>query len=173
LTEVVRRHADELLTRDEVNNLLEQLKQKAPKLVEETVPTVVKPVELLKILQALLRERVPIRDLETILETLTDWGTKTKDLEVLTEYVRNALRRTICHQYAAPTPTPTNEKSGGGGGGGGVPRLVCVTLDPALEDQINAFIDRGAAGTTVNMPSRVAARIAEQVVRAVQAVINA
>jgi flagellar biosynthesis protein FlhA len=163
ITEIVRRYADELLTRDEVNNLLEQLKQKAPKLIEETVPGVVKPVELQKILQALLRERVPIRDLETILETLTDWGTKTKDLEVLTEYVRNALRRTICHQYA----TPSTDK------GGGVPRLVCVTLDPGLEDQINAFIDRGAAGTTVNMPSRVAAAIAHQVVRALQAVINA
>jgi flagellar biosynthesis protein FlhA len=163
ITEIVRRYADELLTRDEVNNLLEQLKQKAPKLVEETVPGVVKPVELQKILQALLRERVPIRDLETILETLTDWGTKTKDLEVLTEYVRNALRRTICHQYAAPS-----DKAGTG-----VPKLVCVTLDPALEDQINSFIDRGAAGTTVNMPSRVASAIAAQVTRALQAVINA
>ncbi len=160
ITEVVRRYADELLTRDEVSNLLEQLKQKAPKLVEETIPSIVKPVELQKILQALLRERVPIRDLETVIETLADWGTKTKDLEVLTEYVRNALRRTICHQYSTPTDK-------------GVPRLVCVTLDPALEDQINSFIDRGAAGTTVNMPSRVASKIAEQVIRAVQAVINA
>jgi flagellar biosynthesis protein FlhA len=163
LTEIVRRYAEELLTRDEVANLLEQLKQKAPKLVEETVPAIVKPIELQKILQSLLRERVPIRDLETILETLADWGTKTKDLEVLTEYVRNALRRTICHQYAAPS-----DKSGGG-----TSKLVCVTLDPGLEDQINAYIDRGAAGTTVNMPSRVAARIAEQVLKALQGVINA
>ena len=167
ITEIVRKHADELLTRDEVNNLLEQLKAKAPKLIEETIPALVKPVELQKILQALLRERVPIRDLETILETLAEWGTRTKDVEVLTEYVRNALRRTICQQYSAPT------ERGGSGGGGSVPRMVCVTLDPALEDQINAYIDRGAAGTTVNMPSRVAARISDQIIRALQTVINA
>jgi flagellar biosynthesis protein FlhA len=160
LTEVVRKHADELLTRDEVNNLLEQLKQKAPKLIEDCIPGIIKPIDLQKILQALLRERVPIRDLETILETLADWGTKTKDLEVLTEYVRNALRRTICQQYASP-------------GENGVQRLVCVTLDPALEDQINAYIDRGPAGTTVNMPSRVASAIAGQIVAALRAVVSA
>jgi flagellar biosynthesis protein FlhA len=160
ITEIVRKHADELLTRDEVNNLLEQLKQKAPKLVEDCIPGVIKPIDLQKILQNLLRERVPIRDLETILETLADWGAKTKDLEVLTEYVRNALRRTICQQYSAPTDS-------------GVPRMVCVTLDPALEDQINAYIDRGAAGTTVNMPSRVAAQIADQVVSALRSVVAA
>ena len=159
LTEVVRKHADELLTRDEISNLLEQLKSKAPKLVEETVPGVVKPVELQKILQSLLRERVPIRDLETILETLADWGTKTKDLEVLTEYVRHALRRSICHQYTSPIDA-------------GGHRLVCVTLDPALEDQVNGYVDRGPAGTSVNMPSRVATQVAQQVVRALQAVIN-
>ncbi len=160
LTEIVRRHADELLTRDEVNNLLEQLKQKAPKLVEDTVPGVVKPVELQKILQNLLKERVSIRDLETILETLAEWGGKTKDLEVLTEYVRNALRRGICQQYATP-----GEK--------GTLRLVCVTLDPTLEDHVASFVDRGAAGTTVNMPARIASRIARQIVDALAPAIAA
>jgi flagellar biosynthesis protein FlhA len=159
LTEIVRRHADELLTRDEVNNLLEQLKQKAPKLVEETVPAVVKPVELQKVLQNLLRERVAIRDLETILETLTEWGGKTKDLEVLTEYVRNAMRRGICQQYTAP-------------GESGNPKLVCVTLDPTLEDQIASYIDRGPAGTTVNMPARIANRVAQHIVEALSPVIS-
>jgi flagellar biosynthesis protein FlhA len=150
LSEVVRRHADELLTRDEVSNLIEQLKAVAPKLVEETLPAVVKPIDLQKVLQNLLRERVPIRDLETILETLADWGTKTKDLDVLTEYVRNALRRTICQQYATPRA-------------GGPPRLRCITLDPALEDQVNAYIDRGAGGTSFTMPARTAARLTEQI----------
>ncbi len=160
LTEVVRKHADELLTRDEVSNLVEQLKQKAPKLVEETIPAIVKPVELQKVLQNLLRERVPIRDLETILETLVEWGAKTKDLEVLTEYVRNALRRTICSQYAVA-------------GDGAKPRLSCVTLDPTLEDMINGYIDRGPAGTNVTMPARIAARVSEQIVQAVQPLIRA
>jgi flagellar biosynthesis protein FlhA len=93
---------------------------------------------------------VPIRDLETILEAMAEWGTKTSDADVLVEYVRNALRRTICMQYAAP-------------GDSGSPTLVCVTLDPSLEDQINAYIDRGAEGTAVNMPARIASEIAGRI----------
>ncbi|MFG0246045.1 MAG: flagellar biosynthesis protein FlhA [Phycisphaerales bacterium JB052] len=150
ITEIVKSYADELLTREEVNNLLEGLKEKAGKLVEETVPAVIKTGELQKIMQSLLRERVPIRDMECVLETLADWGTKTKDLDVLVEYVRNGLRRTICAQYA----TPDDE---------GNMRLLCVTLDPNLEDQINAYIDRNAQGTTMNMPARVAREIAGKV----------
>lgn len=150
ITELVKAYADELLTREEVNNLLEGLKEKASKLVEEAVPAVVKVGELQKVLQSLLRERVPVRDVETILETLADWGTKTKDLDVLVEYVRNALRRTICSLYAE-----TNDD--------GKLTLLCVTLDPRLEDQINAYIDRGAAGTVLNVPARVARDIANAV----------
>jgi flagellar biosynthesis protein FlhA len=160
LAETVKRHADELLTRDEVNNLLEQTKQRAPKLVEETIPGVIKPIELQKILQNLLRERVSVRDLETVLETVAEWGPKTKDLEVLTEYVRNALRRGICQQYASP-------------GENGMPKLVCVTLDPTLEEIISGYIDRGPAGTNVTMPARTANRIADHITRALSPVVNA
>jgi flagellar biosynthesis protein FlhA len=150
ITEIVKTYADELLTREEVNNLLEGLKEKSAKLVDEAVPAIIKTGELQKILQTLLRERVPIRDMETILETLADWGTKTKDLDVLTEYVRNGLRRTICAIYAAPAEH-------------GQLTLVCTTLDPALEDQINSFIDRGAQGTSMNMPAAVARQIASEI----------
>ena len=160
LTEVVKRHADELLTREEVGNLLEQLKQRSPKLVEETVPAVIKPADLQKILQSLLRERVSIRDIETILETLAEWAPKTKDLDVLVEYVRNGIKRAICNQFT-------------GAGADGKPRLVCVTLDPAMEDLINGYVDRGPSGTTVTMPARVAARVSEQIGRALQLVTNA
>lgn len=159
ITEIVKRHADELLTREEVGNLLEQLKQKTPKLVEETIPGIIKAVDLQKVLQNLLRERVPIRDLETILETLADWGGKTKDLDVLTEYVRNGLRRTICQQYAQP-------------GERGRMKLFCVTLDPTLEDLINGYIDRGAGGTVVSIPARVAAKVSEQIIRALMMVTS-
>ena len=100
LAELIRTHAEELLTREEVGRLLEQLRVTAPKLVDEAVPGSVKPGELQKVLQNLLRERVPIRDLETILETVSDWSAHTKDASVLTEYVRNALRRTISRQHA-------------------------------------------------------------------------
>jgi len=71
----------------------------SPALVEEVVPTQIKPGELQRCCIILLRERVPIRDLETVLETLGEWASKTKDLEVLTEAVRHGLARTICNQY--------------------------------------------------------------------------
>jgi flagellar biosynthesis protein FlhA len=147
LTELVKEHAEELLTREEVNHLLEQLKKNAPKLVEEVVPTLVKPGELQKVLQNLLRERVPIRDLETILETLGDWAVHTKDFDVLTEYVRNALRRTISSAYAELDEN-------------GRLRLYCITMDPAVEDLINGYIDRGPGGTTMSIPPRTANQIA-------------
>src|SRR5581483_189913 len=99
LTEVIKSHAYELLTRQEVKNLVDNIKTRVPALIEEVVPTLVKPGELQKVMQNLLRERVPVRDLETILETLGDFASRTKDLDILTEYVRNALSRSICKQY--------------------------------------------------------------------------
>jgi flagellar biosynthesis protein FlhA len=150
ISEVVRSHADELLTREEVANLIAQLKQKSPKLIEETIPAAVKPSDLQKILQALLRERVAIRDLETILETLAEWIPHTKDHDVLVEYVRNGLRRSICMQYSEADES-------------GRPRLRCVTMDPALEDTISGYIDRSASGTTFTIPPQIANRIARAV----------
>ncbi|MFM9996031.1 MAG: flagellar biosynthesis protein FlhA [Phycisphaerales bacterium] len=161
VTEVVKAHAAELLTRDEVAAVVDQLKQRAPKLVEEAIPNVFKLADLHKVMQGLLRERVPIRDIETIVQTLADWGTKTKDTDVLIEYVRHALRRTISAQYAANGDKP------------GTQRIVCVTLDPALEDEINGYVDRGPGGTSVSMPARVASRVTGAVARALQQVIAA
>ena len=155
LTEVARLHASDLLTRQEVSELVAQLKTRAPKLVEDAIPGVVKMGDLHRVLQNLLRERVPVRDLESILEVLADWMPKTKDLDVLTEYVRNGLRRAICQQYAVPSET-------------GRLRLACVTLDPALEDQINAYIDRSTAGTMLTMPAPVASRVTAQIGKGLQ-----
>jgi flagellar biosynthesis protein FlhA len=146
LTEVVKSHAHELLTRQEVKNLLDNLKQRAPAVVEEVVPTVIKPGELQKVLQNLLRERVPVRDLETIIETLGDWSTRTKDLDVLTEYVRNAMARAICKQYVDDQD-----------------RLWCLTIDPALEELINGHLDRSERGTTNTMPPQTAQQVVQQV----------
>ncbi len=173
LTEVVKSHAHELLSREETNNLITQLKQKAPKLAEEVLGgdnPMIKPGELQKVLQNLLRERVPIRDLETIVETLGDWCMRTKDLEVLTEYVRNALRRTICSQYVETVPS--------GDARPGEPdimvsRLYCVGLDPALEDQINSYIERSSEGTSMTMPPAVANRITMSIIRELQRLIQA
>ncbi len=172
LTEVVKTTATDLLTREEVNNLLTQLKEKTPKLVEEVVPTIVKTGDLQKVMQNLLRERVPVRDLETILETLSDWGPKTKDLDVLTEYVRHALRRSICQQYASPIEVGRLNGSRGKPGAANF-RIVCVTLDPALEDTINSYIDRSGGATVVNMPARVAQQISQQILDALRSVTTA
>jgi flagellar biosynthesis protein FlhA len=175
LTEVVKTSAADLLTREEVNNLLTQLKEKTPKLVEEVIPSVVKTGDLQKVMQNLLRERVGIRDLETILETLSDWGPKTKDLDVLTEYVRHALRRSICQQYASPVDLGSPTLRGGSGsrpGSAGF-RIVCVTLDPSLEDTINSYIDRSGGATVVNMPARIAQLISQQILDALRAVTTA
>ncbi len=149
LTEIVRRHAAELLTRADVQNLLDHLKQRNPGLVDEVVPGLLKAGEVQKVLQALLRERVPIRDLETILETLGDWAPRTKDLEILTEYARNALARTICGQYKDAHGT-----------------LHVLTLDPATEDYIQANIQRLEHGSTLTLPpdrqAELAARVRQQ-----------
>jgi flagellar biosynthesis protein FlhA len=159
LTEVIKGHADELLSRDETGKLIDQLKTTCPKLVSEAVPDIIKPGELQKVLQALLRERVPVRDMETIVETLSEWATRTKDLDVLTEYVRNALRRTICSQYTEPDP-----ETGAG-------RVYCVTLDPATEDLINGYIDRSNQGTTMSMPPQVANRVTTAILGEMQKLI--
>jgi flagellar biosynthesis protein FlhA len=160
LTELVKQHADELLSRQEVIHLLDQLKSSSPKLVEDIIPSVVKIGELQRVLQNLLRERVPIRDLATIIETLGDWAPHTRDVAVLTEYVRNALRRTISAMCASTDDL-------------GRPRLYCVTMDPSLEDIINGYIDRGPAGTSMSMPPHVANRIAAAVSKAAEPLVSA
>jgi flagellar biosynthesis protein FlhA len=142
LVELVRRHADELLTRQEVNRLLEHLKETAAKLVEEVIPNVLKPGEVQRVLQGLLRERVPIRDLESIVEAIADVAGRTKDPEILTEYARNALARTLCHQHKADDG-----------------RIHCITLDPSLEQLIGKSLERSEHGTTLTLPPQVQTKI--------------
>jgi flagellar biosynthesis protein FlhA len=146
LTELIKRQADELLTRQEVNRLLDHVKERAPKLVEEVVPNVLKPGEIQRVLQALLRERVPIRDLELILEAIADIAPRTKDPEILTEYARNALGRTLCHQHKADDG-----------------RIHCVTLDPGLEELITKSLERTEQGTLLTLPPALRARIIETI----------
>jgi flagellar biosynthesis protein FlhA len=146
LTELIKSHAAELLTRQEVKNLIDNLKARVPALVEEIIPTQVKPGELQKVMQNLLRERVPVRDLETIIETLGDWSGRTKDLDVLTEYVRNAMARAVCKQYVDDQD-----------------RLWVITLDPALEDFINGHIERNEHGTSNRIPPQAAQQIVQRI----------
>ncbi|MGB3978377.1 MAG: flagellar biosynthesis protein FlhA [Tepidanaerobacteraceae bacterium] len=99
LTEIIKRYAHELLGRQEVNNLLDNLKNLYPALVDEVVPKIISIGELQKVLSNLLKENVPIRDLVTILETLGDYATLTKDTDMLTEYVRQRLKRVITERF--------------------------------------------------------------------------
>jgi len=147
LAETIRTHAHELLTRQEVKNLLDNLKLRSPALVDEVVPSQIKPGELHRVLQNLLRERVSIRDLETILETLADHAAHTKNLDDLIEHARRALSRSICRQYV-------DDQN----------RLTCLTLDPALELTISRHIQHQApgAGAIPGLPPDQVQRLTDQ-----------
>lgn len=134
LTETVRKHADEVLTRDATKHLIDELKQTSPAVVEELIPAQMKLPAVQQILQMLLREGVPIRQLGPILETLGDYASRTKDPILLTEYVRHRLARTICTRY--------RDKEN---------HLYVVTLDPAMEDRIRAGFDHNEHGLFVRM----------------------
>lgn len=142
LTELIKTHAAELLTRQDVGRLLDHLKERSPKIVEEIVPDVMKVGDIQTVLQTLLRERVPIRDLETILETIGDWAPRTKDPEILAEYVRNGLARTICEQYRDAKQT-----------------IHGITVDPALEDMVSAHVERSERGSYLTLPPGTVNRI--------------
>lgn len=144
LTEIVKRHADELMTRQEVNRLLDHLRERAAKLVEEVVPDVIKPGEIQRVLQALLRERVPIRDLESILESISDIAPRTKDTEILTEYARNALARSLCHLAK-----------------GDDGKIHCITFDPSLEELIGKHLERSDRGTVLTLPPVLQTKIVQ------------
>ena len=156
LTEVVRSHSDELLNRQQVHELLAHLKEHSPKVVDELVPDQLKPAQLHQILANLLRERVPIRDLETILETLGDYADRTKDLTILTEYVRHSLSRTICQQYCDTQRT-----------------LHVVTLDPALEDVLAAGFDFGERGLIVKLSPQVAEAVTQELAKQLEKLVRA
>ncbi|MBW1784098.1 MAG: flagellar biosynthesis protein FlhA [Deltaproteobacteria bacterium] len=102
VSDVIRRHAHECLGRQEVQKLLDNLKVSNSKVIEELIPNVLPLGGVVRVLQNLLREQVPIRDLLTILETLADWGPMTKDPDLLTEYARQSLRRTLTTMYQSP-----------------------------------------------------------------------
>jgi flagellar biosynthesis protein FlhA len=100
VTEVIRSHANEILGRQEVQGLLDKAARTHPKVVEELVPSLMSLGAVQKVLQNLLKERVSIRDLQTVLETLADYATMTKDTDLLTEYVRMNLARQISKSHA-------------------------------------------------------------------------
>ena len=133
LTEELKRHAWELLGRQQVQNLMDNLKQTQPALVEEVVPRMFALGEVQKVLVNLLREGVSIRDIATIVETLGDYGTLTKDTDLLTEYVRQQLKRGITQKFVQNNTAHV------------------ITLDPRLEQLIMDRVRQSENGSYVSL----------------------
>lgn len=135
LKEIIYNHAPELLGRQEVKKLLEGIKDQSNVVIDELIPDIMRLGEVQKVLQNLLDEKIPINDLATILETLADYGLVTKDGEMLTEYVRQALKRTIAAKYV-----DENDK------------INVVTLHPQLEELITNSIQQTPTGSYPVLP---------------------
>ncbi|MBW1700755.1 MAG: flagellar biosynthesis protein FlhA [Deltaproteobacteria bacterium] len=148
LSDVIRRHGHELLGRQEVQKLLDNLKDSYPKVIEELVPNLLPLGGVVKVLQNLLREQIPIRDLLTILETLADWSPVTKDMDTLTEYVRQAMARTITSLYRTPE--------------GNIP---LITLDQGIEKAISGAIQQTEQGGFFALEPGLAQKIMETLAR--------
>lgn len=146
LTEIIKRHAYELLSRQDVKGLLDTVKENNATVVEELVPGRMSVGEVHKVLSNLLRERVSIRDLPLILETLADVSGKNKNPEVLTEYVRNALAPQICVGYK-------DEKN----------IIPVITMDPNLEGKLESSIQEVDSGFRLALSPQEASRIVEAV----------
>ena len=134
LTEIIREHISELLTRQDVQNLVNNLKEANPALVDELVPKLLGLGDIQKVLQNLLKEGVSIRDLLTIFETLADYAASTRDTDILTEYVRQGLKRAISNRFFPPNETTS-----------------VVTLDPKLEQTIMAAVKQTEQGAYLNL----------------------
>lgn len=137
LSEIIKRHAHELLTRQEVNTLIENLKKTNEVLVNDLIPSVVQMADLQKVLSNLLREGVPIRDLETILEAMGDYMPAIKDIDLVTEYVRQALKRSITRRYADAG------------------RIKVITLDAHLENLIMGSVKKMETGSYLSLEPQV------------------
>ena len=129
LTEVIRSHIAELLTRQDVQNLIDNVKENNPVLVDDLVPKLLGIGEIQKVLQNLLAEGISIRDLLTIFETLADHAATSRDTDVLTEYTRQALKRAISSRYFMP-----NEATS------------VITLDPNIEQEIMSSVKQTEQG---------------------------
>jgi flagellar biosynthesis protein FlhA len=149
--EAARKHADELLTREVAKQLIDQVKKTHATIVEELIPGTLKLSDVQQVLQNLLREDIPIRQLGMILETLGDHAHRIKDPIWLTEYVRHRMARTISHRYRDESGT-----------------LRVITLDPALEDRIAANSEHTERGVFLRLPPDAAARICSRIAEQLQ-----
>jgi flagellar biosynthesis protein FlhA len=148
LTEVIREHIAELLTRQDVQNLINNLKDSNPALIDELVPKLLGLGDIQKVLQNLLSEGISIRDLLTILETLADYASTTRDTDILTEYVRQSLKRAISTRFFMPNDTTS-----------------VVTLDPQIEQEIMASVKQTEQGAYLTLDPARTKEIMDSVMR--------
>lgn len=132
-SEIMKRYAHELLSRQDVNTMIENVKKSNPIVVDDLIPKVISVGYLQKVLANLLKEGVPIRDMETILETLGDHTNVLKDIDIATEYVRQSLKRTITHRFAEANS------------------LRVITLDTQIEDMIVSAVKKNEQGSYLAM----------------------
>ncbi|MBB6019362.1 flagellar biosynthesis protein FlhA [Paenibacillus sp. JGP012] len=155
LTELIKKHAHELLGRQETKALVDNLRENYAALVDELIPSVLSIGDVQKVLAKLLREKISIRDMVTIFETLADYGTYTKDPDVLTEYVRQSLSRQITQQYSQKGET-----------------LRVITVGPGLEKKIAESVQQSEQGSYLALDpvstQSVYQKLSEQVNRLIQ-----
>jgi flagellar biosynthesis protein FlhA len=142
ISEVIKKHAHELLGRQEAQTLVDNLAKSYPKLVEELVPHVLNLGTIMRVLQNLLREGVSIRDLRSILETMADYAPMTQDTDILTEYVRHALSRSISAAYIQPD---------------GV--MPVITMDRKVEETVQGAIQHRERGSYLALDPKMAQKI--------------
>ncbi|AGC67721.1 flagellar biosynthesis protein FlhA [Thermoclostridium stercorarium subsp. stercorarium DSM 8532] len=152
MTEVIKRHAHELLSRQDVQTLLDNVKSSYPAIVEELVPKQLSLGEVQKVLCNLLREGVSIRDMVTILETLADYAPVTRDTDMLTEYVRQALGRAITKTFITPDNSDV------------------ITLDPQVEQLILDSVQKTEAGSYIALEPSVSNKIMQNLLKLVEKV---
>jgi flagellar biosynthesis protein FlhA len=155
LTEMIKKHAHELLGRQETKTLVDNLKENYAVLVDELIPSVLSIGDVQKVLAKLLREKISIRDMVTIFETLADYGTYTKDPDILTEYVRQALSRQITQQFTQQGET-----------------MRVITVGPGLEKKIAESVQQSEQGSYLALDPQstqtVFQKLTEQINRLIQ-----
>ncbi len=156
LSEIIKKHCHELLGRQDVQQLLDTLKDTHPKVVEELVPNLLPLGGVVKVLQNLLREQVPIRDMLAILETLADWAPVTKDLDILTERVRQVLARTI---------TKMHQNAEG--------KIAAVTLGHSVESAISEALQQTDQGSFLSLDPSIAQQIMNNLARGLEKMSSA
>jgi flagellar biosynthesis protein FlhA len=139
LSEVVRRHAHELFTRQDTKNFCDRVAQSNPKVVEDLVPKMLSYASVQRVLQNLLRERVPIRDSVTILEALSEAAQMTKNPVLLTEYVRQAIRRVIVKSHANPQG-----------------EITAYLVEPSAEQTVEAAVEHGEHNSVLGLAPQAA-----------------